>query len=183
MSRHRRSGLLRAPITARRRRRTPARGRVRSLQHRHTAKMVTRSRLAIGRRATNKRQTPAPIPPRLFAHMRCWVRRGVVTSHFVEWQGAPVKSVKTGFIGQARKGGRQATTRRRLSCTICGAHSARPVGHPRHFRLNAGIGDRACEARTSQGLRPYAYLDEKRFALDAWPRGCRRSLIRRRPTS
>jgi lipopolysaccharide/colanic/teichoic acid biosynthesis glycosyltransferase len=27
----------------------------------------------------------------------CWVRRGVVTSHFVEWHGAPVKSVKTGF--------------------------------------------------------------------------------------
>ena len=54
-------------------------------------------RLAIGRRPTNKRQTPAPIPPRLLAHMRRWVRRGVVTSHFVEWHGAPVKSVKTGF--------------------------------------------------------------------------------------
>jgi integrase len=54
-------------------------------------------RLAIGRRATNKRQTPAPIPPRLLAHMRRWVRRGIVTSHFVEWQNAPVKSVKTGF--------------------------------------------------------------------------------------
>jgi integrase len=54
-------------------------------------------RLAIGRRATNKRQTPAPVPPRLLAHLRRWVRRGVVTSHFVEWQGAPVKSVKTGF--------------------------------------------------------------------------------------
>jgi integrase len=26
-----------------------------------------------------------------------WVRRGLVTSHFVEWQGAPVKSVKTSF--------------------------------------------------------------------------------------
>ena len=50
-------------------------------------------RLAIGRRATNERQTPAPIPPRLLAHMRRWVRRGVVTSHFVEWQGTPVKSV------------------------------------------------------------------------------------------
>jgi integrase len=54
-------------------------------------------RLAIGKRATSKRQTPAPIPPRLLAHMRRWVRRGIVTSHFVEWQGAPVKSVKTGF--------------------------------------------------------------------------------------
>jgi integrase len=54
-------------------------------------------RLAIGRRPTNKRQSPAPIPPRLLAHMRRWVRRGIVTSHFVEWQGAPVKSVKTAF--------------------------------------------------------------------------------------
>jgi len=54
-------------------------------------------RLPIGKRATKKRQTPAPIPPRLLAHMRRWVRRGVVTSHFVEWHGAPVKSVKTGF--------------------------------------------------------------------------------------
>jgi integrase len=54
-------------------------------------------RLAIGRRATNKRQSPAPIPPRLLAHLRRWVRRGVVTSHFVQWQGAPVKSVKTAF--------------------------------------------------------------------------------------
>ncbi len=54
-------------------------------------------RLAIGRRASNKRQPPAPIPTRLLAHMRRWVRRGVVTSHFVEWHGAPVKSVKTAF--------------------------------------------------------------------------------------
>jgi integrase len=54
-------------------------------------------RLAIGRRATNKRQTPAPIPPRLLANMRRWVRRGIVASHFVEWHGAPVRSVKTGF--------------------------------------------------------------------------------------
>jgi integrase len=54
-------------------------------------------RLAVGRRATNKRQTPAPVPNRLLSHMRRWVRRGVVTSHFVEWQGTPVKSVKTAF--------------------------------------------------------------------------------------
>jgi uncharacterized protein YjhX (UPF0386 family) len=54
-------------------------------------------RLAISRRATNKRQTPVPIPPRLLAHMRRWVRCGVVLSHFAEWQGAPVKSAKTGF--------------------------------------------------------------------------------------
>ncbi len=54
-------------------------------------------RLPIGKRATKKRQTPAPVPARLLAHMRRWVRLGVITSHFVEWQGAPVKSVKTGF--------------------------------------------------------------------------------------
>jgi integrase len=30
-------------------------------------------------------------------HICGWVRRGIVASHFVEWQGAPVKSVKTGF--------------------------------------------------------------------------------------
>jgi integrase len=54
-------------------------------------------RQAIGRRASKKRQPPAPIPARLLEHMRRWVRRGVVTSHFVEWNGAPVKSVKTAF--------------------------------------------------------------------------------------
>jgi integrase len=31
------------------------------------------------------------------AHMRRWVRRGVIGSHFVEWHGAPVSSVKTAF--------------------------------------------------------------------------------------
>jgi integrase len=54
-------------------------------------------RLAIGHRASKKRQPPAPVPERLLAHMRRWVRRGVITSHFVEWNGAPVKSVKTAF--------------------------------------------------------------------------------------
>jgi integrase len=54
-------------------------------------------RLPQGKRATSKRQTPAPVPPRLLAHMRRWVRRGVVTSYFVEWNGAPIKSVKTAF--------------------------------------------------------------------------------------
>ena len=54
-------------------------------------------RLAIGRRATNKRQPPAPLPPRLLAHMRRWHRRGLITTHFVEWNGRPVASVKTAF--------------------------------------------------------------------------------------
>jgi integrase len=41
---------------------------------------------------------------RLLAHMRRWVRR-VVTSHFVEWNGAPVKSVKTAFNRAVRLAG------------------------------------------------------------------------------
>ena len=54
-------------------------------------------RLAAGRRATNKRQPPAPIPPRLLAHLRRWQRLGLAGSHFVEFNGKPIKSVKTGF--------------------------------------------------------------------------------------
>lgn len=59
-------------------------------------------RLAEGKRATNKRQPPVPLPQRLLVHMRRWVRRGIVRSHFVEWNGAPVKSVKTGFATAVR---------------------------------------------------------------------------------
>jgi integrase len=62
-------------------------------------------RQAIGRRASKKRQPPAPIPARLLGHMRRWVRRGIVTSHFVEWHGAPVKSVKTAFNRAAKLAG------------------------------------------------------------------------------
>jgi integrase len=54
-------------------------------------------RLAQGKRITKKRQPPAPIPQRLLAHMRRWQLRGGITTHFVEWHGAPVKSVKTSF--------------------------------------------------------------------------------------
>jgi hypothetical protein len=54
-------------------------------------------RLARGRKATNKRQPPAPIAPRLLAHMRRWHRLGIVARYFVEHNGQGVKSVKTGF--------------------------------------------------------------------------------------
>ncbi|TYL83677.1 tyrosine-type recombinase/integrase [Bradyrhizobium cytisi] len=54
-------------------------------------------RLAQGRRPTKKRQPPAPIPDRLLAHMRRWARTGAIVSHFVEFNGAAVKSVKSGF--------------------------------------------------------------------------------------
>jgi integrase len=54
-------------------------------------------RRAQGARETNKRQPPMPIPPRLLAHLRRWHSKGIIRSHFVEWQGEAVKSVKTGF--------------------------------------------------------------------------------------
>ena len=54
-------------------------------------------RLAQGKKATNKRQPPAPIPPRLLAHMRRWERLGLVGGHFVEFNGKPIRSVKTAF--------------------------------------------------------------------------------------
>lgn len=54
-------------------------------------------RLARGKKATNKRQPPVPLPPRLLAHMRRWRRVDPGMQHFVEWRRRPVLSVKTGF--------------------------------------------------------------------------------------
>ena len=54
-------------------------------------------RKAIGKRATKKRQTPAPIPPRLLAHLRRWWNRRLIAECFVEFNGKPVASVKKGF--------------------------------------------------------------------------------------
>ena len=54
-------------------------------------------RLAQGRQKTNKRQPPVPMPPRLLAHMRRWKDCGLITRHFVEFNGEPVLSVKTAF--------------------------------------------------------------------------------------
>lgn len=54
-------------------------------------------RLAQGRSQSNKRQPPVPIPPRLLAHLRRWKERGLITKHFVEFNGAAVTSVKTAF--------------------------------------------------------------------------------------
>jgi integrase len=52
-------------------------------------------RLAEGAASTKKRQPPAPVPPRLLAHLRRWHARGIIKEHFVEWNGAPIASVKT----------------------------------------------------------------------------------------
>jgi integrase len=54
-------------------------------------------RLARGKRITNKRQPPAPLPGRLLAHMRRWVEKKIIAACFVEWNDKPVKSVKNAF--------------------------------------------------------------------------------------
>ena len=54
-------------------------------------------RLAEGRRPTSNRQPPVPLPPRLLAHMRRWVRLGIAKDYFVEWNGKPVQSIKVGY--------------------------------------------------------------------------------------
>jgi integrase len=54
-------------------------------------------RLAQGTSATSKRQPPVPLPPRLLAHLRRWHDKGIAKQHFVEFNGRPVKSVKTAF--------------------------------------------------------------------------------------
>jgi hypothetical protein len=45
-------------------------------------------RRAIGRRETNKRQTPIRIPPRLLCHLRRWARLGISRRYVVEWSQA-----------------------------------------------------------------------------------------------
>jgi integrase len=62
-------------------------------------------RLARGKRETNKRQPPVPIPQRLLAHLRRWDTKGISREHFVEWNGKPVKSVKTAFKSAAMHAG------------------------------------------------------------------------------
>lgn len=70
-------------------------------------------RLAGGQRATSKRQTPVPIPSHLLSHLRRWARpkpdpvtgKMEPPSHFVEWNGKPVASVKTGFKSAVKAAG------------------------------------------------------------------------------
>jgi integrase len=68
------------------------------------------NRRAVGKRATTKRQTPVPLPDRLLAHLRRWARLGIAKSHFVEWNGKPVASVKSGFASGVRIAGLDVAT-------------------------------------------------------------------------
>ena len=59
-------------------------------------------RRPIGKRATKKRATPAPVPPRLLTHLRRWTNRKLFATCFVEFNGKPVSSVKKGFASAVR---------------------------------------------------------------------------------
>jgi integrase len=48
-----------------------------------------------GKRATNKRQPTTPLPRRLIAHLKRW--RQMNAEYVVEFDGQPVKSIKTAF--------------------------------------------------------------------------------------
>jgi hypothetical protein len=76
-------------------------------------------RKAIGKRATKKRQTPAPIPPRLLAHLRRWKERRLIANSFVEFNGKPVASVKKGVPN----GGRPCQASRQGHAAYAPAHS------------------------------------------------------------
>ena len=84
-------------------------------------------RKAIGKRTTKKRQTPAPIPPRLLAHLRHWWNRRLIAECFVEFNGKPVTSVKKGFktaVGLAGLRGKVTTPHPSPYCCDV-AHAAR----------------------------------------------------------
>ena len=84
------------------------------------------NRLAVGKRASTKRQTPVPLPRRLLAHLRRWSRLGIAKSHFVEWNGKPVASVKTGFASAVRIAGLDVATGNVTPHTL--RHIPQPLG-------------------------------------------------------
>lgn len=61
-----------------------------------------------GERETKKRRPPVPVPGRLLAHIRRWVRLGIATRHVVEFHGNPVLRVSTGFASAVRDAGLSA---------------------------------------------------------------------------
>lgn len=54
-------------------------------------------RASADKRETKKRQPPAKMPDRLLAHARRWRRMDGDLRHVVQWNGAPVASIKKAF--------------------------------------------------------------------------------------
>ncbi len=44
-------------------------------------------------------------PPRLLAHLQRWKAKGLVRRHVVQWNGEPIRSVKTAFKNAAKLAG------------------------------------------------------------------------------
>jgi len=72
-------------------------------------------RRAAGEAETRKRTPPAPIPPRLLAHLRRWERMGA--RHVVEVKGARVASLKTAWRTALRESGIDHATKHDLRHT------------------------------------------------------------------
>lgn len=60
-------------------------------------------RLPYGKKQTNKRQPPNPLPRRLLSHMRRWHSKGLMNTHFVEYRGQPIKTCVKGAFKKATK--------------------------------------------------------------------------------
>jgi integrase len=69
------------------------------------AELFYRTPTRARRNNKNQNQTPAPIPKRLLAHMRRWVRLGISRNFIVEWHGKPVKSVRTAWESAREEAG------------------------------------------------------------------------------
>jgi integrase len=115
-------------------------------------------RLAQGRQATSKRQPPVPLPPRLLAHLRRWRDKGIAKQHFVEFNGQPVKSVKTAFktaVSLSKFGGQgQPTHAASHGSNLAHADRGQHVGSgglSRHVREDAAGCLRASSSRLSAG--------------------------------
>ena len=72
-------------------------------------------RRAAGETESKKRKPPAPIPPRLLAHLRRWERMGA--QHVVEVKGARVASLKTAWRTAMREAGIDHATKHDLRHT------------------------------------------------------------------
>lgn len=62
-------------------------------------------RLPAGKTETTKRQPPVRLGARILSHLRRWARTRQIAGHVVEWEGAPVASIKTGFARAASRAG------------------------------------------------------------------------------
>lgn len=62
-------------------------------------------RLPEGKTETKKRQPPCKIGDRLMSHLKRWKERGLCAHYVVEWEGKPVKSIKTAWSRAIDKAG------------------------------------------------------------------------------